>query len=869
MSKVPSLGHDPFRRPTKEKRNALDAWLKSVLSKSETERSIEFGLDALRASLAKAKLQDEALIGLAEYAGAVSKSQPESALAITDAIAKASRTLPPGISLLRGVLFDQLGRRTDAGFELNNVLLSAASTPSQRLRAANLLIRYGGKYHQIAMSHAVEAYAKLGRPITQASRLLYMAQLVADFPLIDALVDQINYAYSLGKFAEVAETPRTNLLWCDNEEINYRVLQLYYETNIQKGEPLQSSVPFQLHREGRQNGRTKIGYLSSDFREHPTAKLILGLLRNHDREKFEIHLFCSGWNDGSSLRKECERHSDFVHSISSFSDAEASKRIKHLEIDVLVELNGPTRANRIGILRYRPAPVIVNYLGWPGPINSSLVDYTVADEYTLPSDVQRTHTERIIRIDSVYQINDYQNTRAPVCISRTEAGLEGVVGPVAGVFNNINKVTSKAWSTWMEIMRRVPNLTLWILDPGEVAQNNLRNATLAQQVDAKRIRFAPRLSQAEHLNRLTCCDLMLDPWPYGGHTSTSDAIFAGVPVIALKGMNFASRVSPALLVAAKMEHLACSSVEQYIDTAVDLLSSNHRIEEEKRKLLENIKGADIFNSRSKTRQLESAFTHALNLALDGKNPKNITVKREINSRQHLNQIAQVGQDAPTPKTSKCLTRTQLQYYPKIILVCGPWGSGTSAVAGMLARAGLQAPGPFVQVNDPRTNDTYEMKAFQTILRSLASEQTLERLTSESEAYQRLQVFRDEILRSVIEQTRDASPIMLKHGLAALFLKELCALFEVQVVGVIRPLASIEATRLRRQWWPSMGKAGAQVIYRALFDHLIEGVQPFHLVRYPKLLADPNIEFDKLMGFCGLKPSHLEREAALAFLKRPV
>ena len=205
--------------------------------------------------------------------------------------------------------------------------------------------------------------------------------------------------------------------------------------------------------------------------------------------------------------------------------------------------------------------------------------------------------------------------------------------------------------------------------------------------------------------------------------------------------------------------------------------------------------------------------------------------------------------------------------PRLVLVCGPWSSGSSAVAGLLANAGLQAPGPYFPVNDPRTAATYEMQAFRRVLNTLASEQTLQRTASPDQALQALKRFRDEALLPVVRWGEGDAPVMLKHGLAMLFLDELAELFDVRLVGVLRPLQAIEATRLRRGWHAGLGQRGAQVLYQGLFAHMVDTATPFHLLRYPDLLSGPDTELDKLMDFCGWTPSAAQRTAALGFVRR--
>ena len=733
--------------------------------------------------------------------------------------------------------------------------------PETTIMVANLLCRLEEK--ERALAAAKRAFAQVAEPVKHAGTVLYIALKHADWPFVDQLTGLLRAAYARGDFSS-QEGPRTHVLWCDDEATNIQLLKTWSARMLNKrlAEPPRFALAPAAGR------RLRIGYLSSDFRDHPTARLINGLLRHHDRSRFDITLYDSGWDDGSAMRAEVVSHADALRSVATLGDLEAAALIRNDQIDVLIELNGPTRANRMGVLQYRAAPVQIDYLGWPGSVGGDPVDYIIADPYTVPEGSEQRYPEKVIRIQQVYQINDYAaKQRAPVP-ERAEVGLpEGVL--VLGAFNAINKVRGEVWQAWMDILKAVPNAVLWLLDPGVVARRHMLEFTQQCGVHPNRIIVAPRMAQDAHLARMQYCDLMLDPWPYGGHTSTADAIFAGVPVIALEGQNFAGRVSAALLRSAGLDVLVQQDAPSYVQLAVRLLRDPQELARIKQWVCDKALQSDIFNATSKARQLEAAYVHVYERARKGLPPKHLNIDPGGITQASTAPTVVTEEKLPPALSPSALAATEKEVCRiPLVLVCGPWSSGTSAVAGMLAHAGLQAPGPYVQVNDPRTSATYELKSFQTVLRSLASEQTLQKITSPAEALQRLRQFRDEVLRPLIEQTPDAPSVMLKHGLAPLFLPELCALFEVRIVGVLRPLEAIEATRIRRNWWPSLGQQGAQVLYRALFDHLVNADTPFHLVRYPELLAAPAVEFDKLMAFCRVQPTDAQRQAALAFVDRP-
>ncbi len=519
--------------------------------------------------------------------------------------------------VLSGLLQDRLGMHQGAREALRHVLANELATPEQVLTSANLLVRFGDD--ALAMKAAKAAYLKLGRPLRWADSLIYIALKTADWPMVDALMAQMTAAHAAGQVGELNESPRTHLLWCGDEAVNISVVRHWSATQLLEPAgkvvaPLPAPVP------GR---RLRVGYLSSDIREHPTARLANGLFRHHDRSAFELFLYCSGWDDGSEFRREVLSHFDHVHSVAQLENEAAAALIRAHQIDVLVELNGPTRANRMGILAHRPAPVQIDYLGWPGSVGGRVVDYVVGDAYTVPAGVERLYPEKVIRLHRTYQINDYAARQPLPVVLRSAVGLPDGDVRVLGMFNSVNKVRAEVWATWMQILQAVPNAILWMLDPGPAARKNIALATRQHGIDPRRVLAAPSLKQDAHLARLQCCDLMLDPWPYGGHTSTSDALFAGVPVIALQGKNFAGRVSGGLLRAAGLHLLEQPDVRAYVNMAVRLLREPAALQRVKRFVAEQVPKSDVFDAESKTRQLEAAYCAAVERASKGLAPVHI------------------------------------------------------------------------------------------------------------------------------------------------------------------------------------------------------------------------------------------------------
>jgi predicted O-linked N-acetylglucosamine transferase (SPINDLY family) len=350
----------------------------------------------------------------------------------------------------------------------------------------------------------------------------------------------------------------------------------------------------------------------------------MGMMRYHDRERFEFYAYCTSYDDNSALRREILNRFNVARNLRNMTDRKAAEQIVADRIDILVDLNGLTEGTRHGILAWHPAPLQISWLGFPGSCGGRFVEYIIGDDYTVPKGAEALYPEKVIRIPPTYQINDYAARWLPPAPRRTTAGIpEGV--PVIGMFNNINKVGGRVWATWMEIMKQVPDAVLWLLEPGEVAREYLEKAATAAGVDNTRIIIAPKIRQEAHIARIQLCDLMLDPWPYGGHTTTGDSLFAGIPVVALQGTNFASRVSGGLLHAADLGQLVCPDIESYIRTAVNLLSQPGELAKLNQFIRMRKQKMKAFDARTLTLKLEAAYLEAYRRLLKGLAPDHLHV----------------------------------------------------------------------------------------------------------------------------------------------------------------------------------------------------------------------------------------------------
>jgi len=496
-------------------------------------------------------------------------------------------------------VLSNLGDRGGLLQHLKNAI-EGGLTPEQSITAAVLLA--SGGIVELANRLARESFDKVRAPLATASDCLTIALQAADWDFVERLVQVLRHGYAAGLFDQICESPKTNILWCDDERINLNVVSKWSA----KAFPSVATSCMQ-HRVAREGKKIRVGYLSSDYRNHPTAWLFIGMLRHHNKEEFKLVLYDGGWDDGSAIRSELISLADEYHSVSHLSDDAAAALIAEHKIDLLVELNGPTKATRLGVLARRPAPVQIGYLGWPGSYGGRFVDYIIADDYIVNRDMAQHYPERIIWLEGTYQINDYQ--RRNIDTSRYKKSDFGFNENelVIGVFNTINKIRREIWVSWLKILEQSPDSVIWLLDPGSVAINNLRRETLAHGVDPNRIVVANKLPQIEHIQRLAVCDLILDPWPVGGHTSAADALFAGVPIVALRGKSFSSRVNGSLLAAAGLENFVCDSVTEYISFATLLLRDKVFYKKLKMLLMQHVQESKIFNSGDRVHQIETVY----------------------------------------------------------------------------------------------------------------------------------------------------------------------------------------------------------------------------------------------------------------------
>ena len=369
--------------------------------------------------------------------------------------------------------------------------------------------------------------------------------------------------------------------------------------------------------------RIRVAYLSSDFRQHATADLIAGLIERHDRTRFEITAISFGHDDGSAMRARLLKAFDRFEDVRPYSDAEVARLLRQGEYDIAVDLKGHTEEARPGILAQRPCPVQVNYLGYPGTIGAPWLDYVIADAKVLPFDHQPFYSEKIVHLPRCYQVNDRARSIAETP-TRGDAGLPQS-GFVFCCFNAAWKITPVMFDVWMRLLLDVPGSLLWLLADNDPAQSNLRAAAMAKGVDPARLIFAPRIPSPAHLARQRLADLFLDTLPYNAHTTASDALWAGLPLLTCRGGQFDGRVAASLLETMELGELVTSDLDAYEATARALACDAVRLADLRHRLAENRLTGPLFDTDGFRRDIEAVYSRMVEISRAGRAPESFVL----------------------------------------------------------------------------------------------------------------------------------------------------------------------------------------------------------------------------------------------------
>jgi len=455
-------------------------------------------------------------------------------------------------------------------------------------------------------------------PVLLSAYLVFM-QEVNNFNEIE------NYAQALERVIQAtnrkflrAETPFYNVHWCRDEKLNRLAAAL--------DQPFPPTLPEERRKMQHVWGKKiRLGYLSNDFwGPHATMKLLQAVLTLHDREKFDVTLFCYTPEKHLAVAGEGRQTWGKIVRIENLSDEQAAQTIRDEQIDILVDLKGHTMNSRVAILNHKTAPVQATWLGFPGTTVNVDLDYIIGDRHVLPDGSEDHYYERFCRLPETYQPNDPAGRPRPAAMTRTQAGLPEDVFVYAS-FNANRKITVETMKAWAGILRRTPDSVLWLMCPKPEAQAHILRRFQSYGIATKRIIFCAKVEYEQHLARIPVADLGLDTFPCNGHTTTSEQLWMGLPVLTPKGTHFASRVSESLLRAIGVPELVAADVDDYVGQAIALYETRGKVAEYKQKLADNRLQMPLFDAERFCRHLEQAYEAMADRAKKGLEPALIDV----------------------------------------------------------------------------------------------------------------------------------------------------------------------------------------------------------------------------------------------------
>lgn len=440
------------------------------------------------------------------------------------------------------------------------------------------------------------------------SALIAVRRKLCDWDDIDDQVDLLRTLINQPLFLQDTEdipSPFGVLSLMLSPEDHLRVAKVHSEIIARKVLPLASEIGTWQPASATVN-RIRIGYLSPDFREHPIAQLMAGVIESHNREKFEVSCWSLGVNDNSAFRERILKGSDRFEDISTASIAQSVRMMRAANLDIVVDLAGYTAHARPEVLALRVAPVQVNYLGYPGSMGASFMDYILVDPVLVREGDEQYYSEKIIRLPDCYQANDNRAVIDQTPIRRADHGLPDNTFVFCSFSMNY-KIDASVLDAWAKILRSVPNSVLWLYRTDKPAAENILQEAVKRGIESERIIFTDRMPKSKHLARHRLADLFLDTFAYGAHTTASDALWAGLPVLTLRGDTFARRVGASIVKAAMMPELVTETIDEYIAKAIEIARTPSTSVNLKGRLKGSLPHCPLFSTSTFTRQLEMVY----------------------------------------------------------------------------------------------------------------------------------------------------------------------------------------------------------------------------------------------------------------------
>lgn len=512
-----------------------------------------------------------------------------------------------------GLIFQELGQYEEALVAYYRVL-EASPTHSQALFNAGSAYTELKKYDE-AIECLEKAKKSDGKMNFLLGNLHYAKMAICDWSGAEAMHQDLIAGINQGM---PVIHPFAALVAFDDEALQQRTSQIWTSKNTIKQDRLDKPKKFGSHT------RLKVAYFSAEFREHPVAILIAGVIEKHHHDLFETYAFSYGPKIEDAMRKRLESGFNHFIDVSEKSDQDVAKLARELEIDIAIDLTGYTRFSRTGIFAHRAAPIQVNFLGYPGTLSAPYMDYIIADQTVIPQEAQQYYGESIVYLPNTYQPNDRHREVASDEVTRSQFGLPNQ-GFVYCCFNNNFKITPKIFDIWMRVLIAVPDSVLWLFEDNPSAARNLKNEAQRRGVHPDRIIFAQKLPLTQHLARYRLADLFLDTLPYSAHTTASDALWMGLPVLTCLGKSFAGRVAASLLKTINLPELIATDMTQYEALAIDLGQHPERIVALRAKINEQRLSSPLFDAELFVADLEQAYQKMVQRYQQGLSPATLEI----------------------------------------------------------------------------------------------------------------------------------------------------------------------------------------------------------------------------------------------------
>ena len=542
--------------------------------------------------------------------------RPKEALASFDAAIRADPKLTSAHGNRAQALL-ALGRTADARGAFDRaIILDPASLDLRANRAAAAM---AARQYELALEDLAFVHAANPEYPYVLGNLIHCRMQCADWADIGSHCQQLEDGIRNGKRVAL---PFLATTLTDQGNLHLRAAQIW-AADMGFADTKALAPPHAPH------DKIRIAYVSADFRNHPVAAQVVELFERHDRSRFETIAISFASNDGSAVRQRLEAAFDVFHDASAKSDAEIAALMSASDVDIAVDLTGYTDNCRPGILALRPAPLQVSFLGYSASMGMPHMDYIIADKYVLPAGSEPHYSEKIVRLPDSFFVSDSTREISDAPMTRADAGLPEN-GFVFCCFNNRYKITPDVFAVWMRLLRNVPGSVLWLAGGNATSTANLHAAAQAQGVTPERIVSASRVpSLADHLARHRLADLFLDTLPYNAHSTATDALWAGLPVLTCEGTAFVGRVAASLLFAIGLPELITPSLADYEKAAFTLTQDASALAAIRSKLSQNRDTSPLFDTLGFCRHLEAAYTEMMERQRRGEPPQGFTVARGI------------------------------------------------------------------------------------------------------------------------------------------------------------------------------------------------------------------------------------------------